>query len=40
MEWPGSFSLSYASAAGTCQKRHPMGLMETDGPKVHRHTQK
>jgi hypothetical protein len=29
-----------ASAAGTCQKRHPIGLMEADGPSVHRHTQK
>ncbi|KAH0822403.1 hypothetical protein GEV33_000388 [Tenebrio molitor] len=30
----------HASAAGTCQKRHPIGLMKTDGPNVHRHTQK
>jgi hypothetical protein len=30
----------HASAAGTCQKRHPIGLMETDDPNVHRHTQK
>jgi hypothetical protein len=32
--------IDHASAADTCQKRHPIGLMETDGPNVHRHTQK
>jgi hypothetical protein len=25
----------HASAAGIYQKRHPIGLMETDGPNVH-----
>jgi hypothetical protein len=30
----------HASAAGTCQKRHPIGLMEADGPSVDRYTQK
>jgi hypothetical protein len=33
-------STDHASAAGTCQKRHPIGLMKRDGPNVHRHTQK